>query len=160
MAKCILMQIYCEVLGYTSFELLLWPLTPLSFVQHPPRKHNAPALTLRRFRDICVGFCAGVLLWCLCNCNWCWLFDSLNVETNRWATRTENENWNWNRNWNWAPVEQLTAVRGGVLHKPRTGERWQLWLVVWQFCDLNSIMTCKKLAGGLPTREILLLQIK
>jgi len=126
----------------------------------PPAKHNAPALTLRRFRDICVGFCAGVLLWCLCNCNWCWLFDSLNVETNRWATRTENENWNWNRNWNWAPVEQLTAVGGGVLHKPRTGERWQLWLVVWQFCDLNSIMTCKKLAGGLPTREILLLQMK
>lgn len=26
---------------------------------------------------LCVCFCA---LWCLCNCNWCWLFDSLNVE--------------------------------------------------------------------------------
>lgn len=99
-----------------------------------------------------VCFCS---LMSLCNCNWCWLFDSLNVE-NEQMNRTHRDlvygQGRMRIRLGWSGVYRTPCCFSTVY----SYQKWQLWLVLWQFRDLNSIMTCRWCRG--PMREISLQQ--
>jgi len=128
--------------GLHFFWATTLTLDPLSFVahplEHPPLSSAAPISGI--FVWVFVqGFCYDVFVTVI-DADFLTVWMSKRTDEQReLKTKTETE------------IEIETELCWAVdcsRSRNTRGLRWQLWLVVWQFSDLNSIMTCKMLSGG------------